>query len=121
VYGLLDLVDELDLSQDLLPAQAKAPRGEKGFNPRMQTKSSAKRLTLLLLYAYSVGIVSSRKIKRDCYENLAFRVLTGNQQPDHSQISEFRRHNLDALKGSVGPHSDRPAAALLATDSQPKL
>jgi len=40
--------------------------------------------TLLLLYA--------------CYEDLAFLVLTGNQQPDHSRISEFRRRNLDALK-----------------------
>ncbi|WP_416238101.1 transposase [Synechococcus sp. CCY9201] len=34
-----------------------------------------------------------------CYEDLAFRVLTGNQQPDHSRISEVRRRNLDALKG----------------------
>ena len=54
-------------------------------------------MTLLLLYAYCVGIVSSRKIERACYEDLAFRVLTGNQQPDHSRISEFRRRNLDAL------------------------
>jgi hypothetical protein len=54
-------------------------------------------LTLLLLYAYCVGTVSSRKIERACYEDLAFRVLTGNQQPDHSRISEFRRRNLDAL------------------------
>ncbi|QPN63099.1 IS1182 family transposase [Synechococcus sp. CBW1004] len=89
VYFLLDLVDELDLSQVLIPAQAKDPRGEKGFDPRM--------MTLLLLYAYCVGIVSSRKIERACYEDLAFRVLTGNQQPDHSRISEFRRRNLDAL------------------------
>jgi transposase len=89
VYFLLDLVDELDLSQVLIPAQAKDPRGEKGFDPRM--------MTMLLLYAYCVGIVSSRKIERACYEDLAFRVLTGNQQPDHSRISEFRRRNLDAL------------------------
>ncbi|MBE9172185.1 transposase [Cyanobium sp. LEGE 06143] len=89
VYFLLDLVDVLDLSQVLLPAQAKDPRGEKGFDPRM--------MTMLLLYAYCVGIVSSRKIERACYEDLAFRVLTGNQQPDHSRISEFRRRNLDAL------------------------
>jgi hypothetical protein len=54
-------------------------------------------MTLLLLYAYCVGIVSSRKIERACYEDLAFRVLTGNQQPDHSRISEFRRRNLEAL------------------------
>ena len=52
---------------------------------------------MLLLYAYCVGTVSSRKIERACYEDLAFRVLTGNQQPDHSRISEFRRRNLDAL------------------------
>ena len=89
VYFLLDLVDELDLSQILIPAQAKDPRGEKGFDPRM--------MTMLLLYAYCVGIVSSRKIERACHEDLAFRVLTGNQQPDHSRISEFRRRNLDAL------------------------
>ena len=91
VYFLLDLVDELDLSEVLIPAQAKDPRGEKGFDPRM--------MTMLLLYAYCVGTVSSRKIERACYEDLAFRVLTGNQQPDHSRISEFRRRNLDALKG----------------------
>ncbi len=53
---------------------------------------------MLLLYAYCVGIVSSRKIERACYEDLAFRGLTGNQQPDHSRISEFSRRNLDALK-----------------------
>ena len=54
---------------------------------------------MLLLYAYCVGTVSSRKIERACHEDLAFRVLTGNQQPDHSCISEFRRRNLDSLKG----------------------
>jgi hypothetical protein len=54
---------------------------------------------MLLLCAYCVGIVSSRKIERACYEDLAFRVMTGNQQPDHSRISEFWRRNLDALKG----------------------
>ena len=90
VYFLLDLVAELDLSQVLIPAQAKDPRGEKGFDPRM--------MTMLLLYAYCVGIVSSRKIERACYEDLAFRVLTANQQPDQSRISEFRRRNLDVLR-----------------------
>ena len=50
-------MDELDLSQVLIPAQAKDPRVEKGFYPRM--------ITMLLLYAYCVGIVSSRKIGGD--------------------------------------------------------
>jgi transposase len=72
VYFLLDLVDELDLSQVLIPAQSKDPRGKKGFDPRMMT------MLLLLLYSYCVGIVSSHKIEQACYEDLAFRVLTGN-------------------------------------------
>jgi hypothetical protein len=55
-------------------------------------------LTMLLLYAYCVGTVSSRKIERACHEDLAFRVLTGNQQPVHSRISEFWRRNLEPLK-----------------------
>ena len=91
MYFLLDLVDELDLSQILIPAQAKDSRGEKGVEPKM--------MTLLLLYAFCVGTVSSRKIERACYEDLAFRVLTGNPQPDHSRISQFRCRNLEALKG----------------------
>ena len=75
VYFLLDLVDELDLSAIVTPAQSKDLRGEKGFDPRM--------MTLLLLYAYCAGIVSSRLpgrrpacrrhwIERSCYEDLAF-------------------------------------------------
>ncbi|MEB3207662.1 MAG: transposase [Synechococcus sp.] len=32
---------------------------------------------------------------KPCYEDLAFRVLSGNQQPDHSLISEFRLRYLE--------------------------
>ncbi len=81
---------ELDHSEILIPAQAKDPRGERGFDPKM--------LTLLLGYAYCVGTVSSRKIERVFSEDLAFRVLTANLQPDHSRIIEFRRRKLDDLK-----------------------
>ncbi|MFN9644542.1 MAG: hypothetical protein ACK6BG_05330 [Cyanobacteriota bacterium] len=67
-------------------------------------------MTLLLLDANGLGIVSSRLpgrrpayrrhwIERACHADLAFRVLTGNQQPDHSRISGFRLPNLDALSG----------------------
>jgi hypothetical protein len=56
-------------------------------------------MVVLLLYAYCVGIPSSRRIERACWEDAAFRVLTGNQQPDHSRISDFRLVHLDALAG----------------------
>ncbi len=37
--------------------------------------------------------------EKACWEEAAFRVLTGNQQPDHSRISDFRRRHLGALAG----------------------
>ncbi|MEB3301953.1 MAG: transposase [Cyanobacteriota bacterium] len=97
-------------SSIMAPALAKDPRCEKGFDPRMWAQPSAQRLTLLLLDANGLGIVSSRLtgrrpacrrhwIERACYADLAFRVLTGNQQPDHSRIRGFRLPNLDALSG----------------------
>ena len=51
VYFLLDLVEELDLSEILTPAQAKDPRGEKGFDPRM--------MTMLLLYAIAAVLADT--------------------------------------------------------------
>jgi hypothetical protein len=54
---------------------------------------------VLLLYAYCVGLPSSRRIEKACWEDAAFRVLNGNQQPDHSRISDVRRRHLDALAG----------------------
>lgn len=89
VYFVLDVVAELDLSAILRRYQQRDPRGEKAYDPRM--------MVALLLYAYCVGVASSRRIERATYENVAFRVLTGDQQPDHTRISEFRRENLAAL------------------------
>jgi len=55
-------------------------------------------MTLLLLYAYFLGKVSSRKIEHAYYEDLAFRGLTDYQQPDHSRNSDFRHRKLHVLK-----------------------
>ena len=91
VFFLLDLAAELDLEAIYAVYRQKDPRGEKAYDPRM--------MVVLLLYAYCVGLPSSRKIEKACWEDAAFRVLTGNQQPDHSRISDFRRRHLDALAG----------------------
>jgi len=91
VFFLLDLAGELDLEEIHAVYRQKDPRGEKAYEPRM--------MVVLLLYAYCVGLPSSRKIEKACWEDAAFRVLTGNQQPDHSRISDFRRRHLDALAG----------------------
>ena len=91
VFFLLDLAAELDLSAIYAVYEARDARGVKAYEPRM--------MVVLLLYAYCVGIPSSRRIERACWEDAAFRVLTGNQQPDHSRISDFRLVHLDALAG----------------------
>jgi transposase len=91
VFFLLDLAGELDLEEIHAVYRQKDPRGEKAYEPRM--------MAVLLLYAYCVGLPSSRKIEKACWEDVAFRVLTGNQQPDHSRISDFRRRHLPALAG----------------------
>jgi transposase len=91
VFFLLDLASELDLSAIVAVYESRDPRGVKAYDPRM--------MVVLLLYAYCVGMPSSRRIERACWEDAAFRVLTGNQQPDHSRISDFRLVHLDALAG----------------------
>ena len=49
------------------------------------------------LYGYCVGIRSSRRLQRALHEDVGFRMLSGNQQPDHWTLSEFRRRHLSAL------------------------
>jgi hypothetical protein len=56
-------------------------------------------MTGLLLYGYVTGVVSSRHIEKRCTEDVAFRVISGNQKPDHDTIATFRRVHLEALQG----------------------
>ncbi|MBL4939347.1 MAG: transposase [Lutibacter sp.] len=52
----------------------------------------------ILVYAYSYGWRSSRKIERALRHNLSFIWLAGGLKPDFKTISEFRRNNLKSLK-----------------------
>src|SRR5207247_4681416 len=54
-------------------------------------------MVALLLYAYAVGERSSRGIERRCREDVAFRVITANQIPDHATIARFRARHEQAL------------------------
>ena len=85
---VLDTVGELDLSE-IFSYYDREVRGYPPHHPRM--------MVALLLYAYCVGVPSSRKIERRTHEDIAFRVLSANTHPDHTRISEFRRIHLPAL------------------------
>jgi transposase len=89
VFFLLDLVPQLDLS---------ALYGFYSTDPRGQPPFSVEMLTTLLLYAYSVGVFSSRKIAGACERNLAFLAIVGNDCPDFRTISDFRKHHQAAMK-----------------------
>jgi transposase len=52
----------------------------------------------LLVYGYSYGVRSSRKLEREANYNLSFIWLTGGLKPDHKTIAEFRRKNKTALQ-----------------------
>jgi transposase len=80
-------VEQLDLSA-ILNAYEEG-RGQPPYHPQMMVK--------LLLYGYCVGKMSSRKLEAATYDDVAFRVLSGNQQPDHASIAEFRKRHLAAL------------------------
>ena len=63
--------------------------GNSEYHPHIMLK--------LLVYGYSYGIRSSRKLERACHHNLSFIWLTSNLKPDHKTIAEFRRKNKEAL------------------------
>lgn len=82
-----DIVEQLDLSA-ILNAYEEG-RGQPPYHPQMMVK--------LLIYGYCVGKMSSRKLEEATYDDVAFRVLSANQQPDHASIAEFRKRHLAAL------------------------
>src|SRR5881296_4496106 len=88
VFFLLDVVAKLDVSRFYAPYE-KETRGAPPFNPAM--------LVCLLLYAYSVGVFSSRKIALACERNLAFMAIVGEDRPDFRTISDFRKLHLEAF------------------------
>jgi transposase len=88
VFFLLDVVPTLDLSKIHASYQDET-RGAPPFDPAM--------MTCLLLYAYCVGVFSSRKIAQACERNLAFLAIVGTERPDFRTISLFRKNHLDAF------------------------
>jgi transposase len=88
---LLDVVATLDLSPIYASYEEMDGRGRSAYAPEMMVR--------LLLYGYATGVTSSRKIEAKTYEDVAFRLLAGDQHPDHDTIADFRKRHLDALAG----------------------
>ena len=89
VFFLLDTVAQLDLSRFYAPYEHET-RGAPPYDPAM--------MVCLLLYAYCVGVFSSRKIALACERNLAFLAIVGQDRPDFRTISDFRKLHLEAFQ-----------------------
>jgi transposase len=89
VFFLLDTVPQLELRR-FYAAYEHDTRGAPPYDPAM--------MVCLLLYAYCVGVFSSRKIAQACERNLAFLAIVGQDRPDFRTISDFRKLHLEAFK-----------------------
>jgi transposase len=65
--------------------------GRRAYDPKILLK--------VVLFAYSRGLISSRRIERACRENVTFMALSGNQRPDHSTIAAF----VSSMKDEILP------------------
>jgi transposase len=65
--------------------------GRAAYDPKVLLK--------VVLFAYSRGIVSSRKIERACQDNVTFMALACRQRPDHSTIAAF----VSSMKDEILP------------------
>ena len=65
--------------------------GCSAYDPKMLLK--------IVLFGYSRGLTSSRKIERACRENVTFMALSCGQKPDHSTIAAF----VSSMKDEILP------------------
>jgi len=81
-----ELVERLDLRQF---EQESSEQGRPGYPPQLLLK--------VWLYAYALGVTSSRRIEQRVHEDLGFRLLAGHLKPDHWTLNEFRKRHPKAL------------------------
>lgn len=87
-FFLLDVVAELDVA-GFYAAYRVDGRGGSVYDPSMMLG--------VLLYAYCTGERSSRRIERRLIEDVAYRVVASNLQPDHATLARFRRRHQEAI------------------------
>jgi transposase len=85
---VVEVIDGLDLRTMIGSYRGS---GSASYHPRM--------LLGILVYGYTTGIFSSRKLERATYDSVAFRFLAANDHPDHDTIATFRRRFLEQIEG----------------------
>jgi transposase len=79
-------VEKLDLREF---EESYSNEGHPAYHPALLLK--------VWLYAYALGVTSSRRLEQRIREDLAFRYLAGGAQPDFWALNEFRKRHGRAL------------------------
>lgn len=86
---VVEMIDHLDLESAALNHKG---TGSQQYPPGM--------MLALLIYCYSNGIFSSRKIERATEDSVGVRYICANEHPDHDTICKFRRENGDLIRST---------------------
>ncbi len=86
-HFILEAVAEMDLRQVQVNERGS---GCPQYPPRM--------LLALLLYCYTTGVFSSRRIEQATHDSVPVRMICGGSHPDHDTICAFRRENKALLQ-----------------------
>ena len=77
---IIDVVEQMDLRTYYRKYRAYGP-GQEAYDTSM--------MIALMVYAYSNGIQSSRAIERLCERDIGFKIIAGDEKPDHTTIARF--------------------------------
>jgi transposase len=88
-WFIIDVVEQMELSAYYRKYRGDG-RGQEAYDPSM--------MVALLVYAYSNGIQSSRSIERLCERDIGFKIIAGDEKPDHTTIARFRQDNGKAIE-----------------------
>lgn len=89
VWTVITIVGRLDTSA-FHQCRRVGGVGRAGFDPDM--------LLTLLIWAWSQGVRSSRRIERGCGDVVSYRVICAGDVPDHVTIARFRADNHAACE-----------------------
>ena len=88
-WFIVDAVGQMDV-REFYAAYRSDGWGAAAYDPGM--------MVTILLYAYCLGLRSSRRIAGALEEDVGFRVVAANRQPDFRTICRFRAEQEEALE-----------------------
>ena len=88
-WFIVDAVGQMDL-REFYAVYRSDGWGAAAYDPGM--------MVAILLYGYCVGVRSSRRIARALEEDVGFRVVAANRQPDFRTICRFRAERAEAFE-----------------------